>query len=252
MPIPPTAPTRRSGPRGAASPSLLNDDPLWYKDAIIYQVHVKSFFDANNDGVGDSRASSRSSTTIAELGVDVIWLPAVLYPSPRRRRRLRHCRLSRRPSGLRHAVRRPAVHPGRSPRRAASRVIYRAGDQPHVGPASVVPARTPTRSRGRSIATTTCGPTPIRSTRNTRHHLHRHRSLQLDSRPGRGRVLLASFYSHQPDLNFDNPAVLREVLQVMRFWLDMGIDGLRLDAVPYLVEREGDEQREPAGKRTRS
>jgi Glycosidases len=47
------------------------------------------------------------------------------------------------------------------------------------------------------------------------------------------------FYSHQPDLNFDNPAVLKEVLQVMRFWLDMGIDGLRLDAVPYLVEREG-------------
>ena len=47
------------------------------------------------------------------------------------------------------------------------------------------------------------------------------------------------FYSHQPDLNFDNPAVMEEVLSVMRFWLDMGVDGLRLDAVPYLVEREG-------------
>ena len=71
------------------------------------------------------------------------------------------------------------------------------------------------------------------------HHLPRHRAVQLDLGSGRRRYYWHRFYSHQPDLNFDNPRVLKAMLGVMRYWLDLGVDGLRLDAVPYLVEREG-------------
>ncbi len=77
-----SAPRKRSR-HGAASLSTLSDDPLWYKDAIIYQVHIKSFFDANNDGVGDFPGLIAKLDYIAELGVNAIWL-LPFYPSPRR------------------------------------------------------------------------------------------------------------------------------------------------------------------------
>ena len=70
-------------------------------------------------------------------------------------------------------------------------------------------------------------------------HLPRHRGVELDLGPGRQAYFWHRFYSHQPDLNFDNPAVLEAVIEVMRYWLDMGVDGLRLDAIPYLIERDG-------------
>ena len=72
-----------------------------------------------------------------------------------------------------------------------------------------------------------------------RDHLRRHRDLELDLRPGPPAVLLAPVLRHQPDLNFENPAVHEAMFDIVRFWLDMGVDGFRLDAVPYLFEEEG-------------
>ena len=71
------------------------------------------------------------------------------------------------------------------------------------------------------------------------HHLRRHRAVELDLRPQRGQYYWHRFFHHQPDLNYDNPEVGKAMLDVVRFWLDLGLDGFRLDAVPYLFERDG-------------
>ena len=215
---------------------MLSGDQLWYKDAIIYQLHVKSFFDANNDGIGDFPGLISKLDYIADLGVNALWL-LPFYPSPRRDDgydiadyRDVHPEYGKMADVKQLHRRRPqARHPGH----------HRAGDQPHLRPASVVPARPAAPSPARPRATSTSGPTPTRSIRKPAS------SSSIPSGPtGPGTRWPSAyywhrFYSHQPDLNFDNPRVLEAVLSVMRFWLDLGVDGLRLDAVPYLVEREG-------------
>ena len=145
----------------AASCAATADDPLWYKDAIIYQLHVKSFFDANNDGIGDFPGLIAKLDYIAELGVNTIWL-LPFYPSPRR------------DDGYDIADYRD-VHPDYGTladfkrfvaRRACARHPrhHRAGDQPHLRPASLVPARAPRQARLGARATSTSGPTPTRNT----------------------------------------------------------------------------------------
>ena len=212
-------------------------DPLWYKDAIIYQLHVKSFFDSNNDGIGDFPGLISKLDYIADLGVNTIWL-LPFYPSPRLRRRLRHRRLHA--TSIPTTARWPtsssfiaAAH-ARGIRVITELVINHTSDQ-HPW---FQRARTRQARLGRR-ATSTSGPTPTRNTP------ARASSSSIPSaRTGPGirspsAYYWHRFYSHQPDLNFDNPQVLEAVLGVMRFWLDLGVDGLRLDAVPYLVEREG-------------
>jgi maltose alpha-D-glucosyltransferase/alpha-amylase len=223
----------KPGRRGKVS--TLSDDPLWYKDAIIYQVHIKSFFDANNDGVGDFPGLIAKLDYIAELGVNAIWL-LPFYPSPRRDDgydiadyRNVHPDYGQL-SDVRHFIQ--EAH-ARGIRVITELVINHTSDQ-H-----------PWFQRARLAK-------PGSNHRNfyvwseTDEKYTGTRIIFIDSEPSNwthdpvaGAYYWHRFYSHQPDLNFDNPAVLKEVLQVMRFWLDMGIDGLRLDAVPYLVEREG-------------
>ncbi|MGN6317740.1 maltose alpha-D-glucosyltransferase [Trinickia sp.] len=226
---------KRSRASRRAARATLSDDPLWYKDAIIYQVHVKSFFDANNDGVGDFAGLIAKLDYIAELGVNTIWL-LPFYPSPRR------------DDGYDIADYRN-VHPDYGTLADARRFIQGA------------------HARGMRVITELVinhtsdqHPWFQRARRAKPGSNHRNyyvwsdsdkkyegtRIIFIDTEPSNwthdpvaGAYYWHRFYSHQPDLNFDNPAVMREVLQVMRFWLDMGIDGLRLDAVPYLVEREG-------------
>jgi maltose alpha-D-glucosyltransferase/alpha-amylase len=216
-------------------PSLLGDDPLWYKDAVIYQVHVKSFFDSNNDGVGDFPGLLAKLDYIAGLGVTAIWL-LPFYPSPRR------------DDGYDIADYRN-VHPDYGQLADVRRFIQEAHARGIRVITELVINHTsdqhPWFQRARRAK-------PGSNHRNyyvwsdTDQKYQGTRIIFIDTEPSNwthdpvaGAYYWHRFYSHQPDLNFDNPAVLREVLQVMRFWLDMGIDGLRLDAVPYLVEREG-------------
>nr|WP_244923085.1 maltose alpha-D-glucosyltransferase [Paraburkholderia silvatlantica] len=214
---------------------MLSDDPLWYKDAIIYQVHVKSFFDSNNDGVGDFPGLLAKLDYIASLGVTAIWL-LPFYPSPRR------------DDGYDIADYRN-VHPDYGQLADVRRFIQEAHARGMRVITELVINHTsdqhPWFQRARRAK-------PGSNHRNyyvwseTDQKYQGTRIIFIDTEPSNwthdpvaGAYYWHRFYSHQPDLNFDNPAVLREVLQVMRFWLDMGIDGLRLDAVPYLVEREG-------------
>ncbi len=227
------AAARHASRRG--KPSQLTDDPLWYKDAVIYQVHVKSFFDSNNDGVGDFPGLLAKLDYIEALGVTAIWL-LPFYPSPRR------------DDGYDIADYR-SVHPdygqiadvrrfiqeshARGIRVITELVINHTSDQ---HPWFQRARRAKPGSNHRNYYVWSDSDQKYSGTR----------IIFIDTEPSNwthdpvaGAYYWHRFYSHQPDLNFDNPAVMREVLQIMRFWLDMGIDGLRLDAVPYLVEREG-------------
>jgi maltose alpha-D-glucosyltransferase/alpha-amylase len=210
-------------------------EQLWYKDAIIYQLHVKSFFDSNNDGIGDFRGLISKLDYIADLGVNAIWvLP--FYPSPllddgydisgyrdvhpeygalddfRQFVRAAHARdirvitdLEINHSSDQHPwfQRARRAKPGSSWRNF---YVWSDNDQKYAGTRIIfVDAE-----RSNWTWDTVAGA----------YYWHR-------------------FFSHQPDLNFDNPQVLKAVLGVIRFWLRLGVDGLRLASVPYLIEREG-------------
>ncbi len=211
------------------------EDPLWYKDAIIYQLHLKSFFDADNDGIGDFKGLIDKLDYISELGVTAIWM-LPFYPSPRRDDGydIADYRGVHPDYGTLADVRRfiEAAHE-RDIRVITELVINHTSDQhPWFQRARAAPPGSPERDFY------------VWSDDDDRYAGTR--VIFLDTEKSNWTwddeakaYFWHRFYSHQPDLNFDNPAVLDEVLSVMRFWLDMGIDGLRLDAVPYLVEREG-------------
>ena len=211
------------------------NDALWYKDAVIYQVNVKSFFDSNADGIGDFKGLTSKLEYIRDLGVNTIWLMP-FYPSPLK------------DDGYDIADYQN-VHPQfgtlddfRNMLKEAHRldlkvitelIINHTSDQhPWFQAARHAPAGSAQRDfyvwsdtdqkylGTRIIFTDTEASNWTWDPQAKAYYWHR-------------------FFSHQPDLNFDNPRVLEEVLNVMRFWLDMGVDGFRLDAIPYLVEREG-------------
>ena len=210
-------------------------EPLWYKDAVVYETHVKAFFDANGDGIGDFAGLLQKLDHLEDLGVNCLWL-LPFFPSPLR------------DDGYDIADY-LGVHPEygtlddfrRLVQEAHRRgiavlvelVLNHTSDQhPWFQRARQAPAGSPERhfyvwsdsDRGYPDA----------------------RIIFLDAErsnwawdPVARAYYWHRFYGHQPDLNFDNPAVLEEMLRVMAFWLDLGVDGFRLDAIPYLVEREG-------------
>ena len=210
-------------------------DPLWYKDAVIYQLHVKSFFDSNNDGVGDFPGLLQKLDYIKSLGVNAIWL-LPFYPSPRR------------DDGYDIADYR-GVHPDYGTLADFKRVVAGAHERDIRIITELVINHTSDQhswfKRARAAK-------PGSAARNY-YVWSDHDDAYADTRvifvdteksnwtwdDSAGAYYWHRFYAHQPDLNFDNPRVLQEVLSIMRFWLDLGVDGLRLDAVPYLVEREG-------------
>src|SRR3984885_10065081 len=213
----------------------LQDDPLWYKDAIIYQLHVKAFSDSNGDGVGDFRGLVEKLDYLQELGVTAIWL-LPFYPSPQK------------DDGYDIADY-FSVHPSygtledfqeflneahrRGLRVITELVINHTSDQ---NPWFQRARRAPIGSPLRDFYVWSDSPTLYADARIIFKDFE-HSNWTYD--PVAKQYFWHRFYSHQPDLNFDNPAVHAAVLDVLDFWLDMGVDGLRLDAVPYLYEREG-------------
>ncbi|MBW8271145.1 maltose alpha-D-glucosyltransferase [Caldovatus aquaticus] len=224
-------PGREAGP---ADPVPAREEH-WWRDAVIYQLHVKSFFDSNDDGVGDFPGLIQKLDYIAGLGVDTVWL-LPFYPSPRR------------DDGYDVADYR-GVHPeygtladarrfvreahARGLKVLADLVINHTSDQ-HPWFQRARRARPGSVWRNYYVWSDT-----DRRYAGTRIIFSDVETSNWTWDPVAKAYYWHRFYSHQPDLNFDNPRVLREIIGAMRFWLDIGVDGFRLDAVTYLVEREG-------------
>jgi maltose alpha-D-glucosyltransferase / alpha-amylase len=221
-----------------ADPALedaVKDDPLWYKDAVIYQTHVRAFFDSNNDGVGDFQGLTEKLDYLQGLGITCIWL-LPFFPSPLR------------DDGYDIADYR-SVHPtygtlddfkafvraahARQIKVLIELVINHTSDQhPWFQRARHAPAGSPEREF--YVWSDTDKKFP-----QTRIIFSDTEKSNWTFDPVAGQYFWHRFFSHQPDLNLNNPAVVDAVIDVMKFWLDFGVDALRLDAVPYLCVREG-------------
>jgi maltose alpha-D-glucosyltransferase/alpha-amylase len=210
-------------------------DPQWYKDAIIYQVHVKSYRDSNADGFGDFRGLMEKLDYIQQLGATCIWL-LPFYPSPLRDDGYdigeyesinpTYGRIEDFKEFL------DAAHE-RGLKVITELVINHTSDQ---HPWFQRARRAAKGSPERDWYVWSDDPTKYSGTR----------IIFTDTEPSNwtwdpvaSQFFWHRFFSHQPDLNFDNPEVLQAVINVMRFWLRLGVDGLRLDAIPYLIERDG-------------
>lgn len=213
----------------------MSNDPLWYKDAIIYQIHVKSYCDSNRDGFGDFPGLIQKLDYIQSLGVTALWL-LPFYPSP-----------------LRDDGYDIADYKAINPQYGTLEDFVRFMEEAHRRQLKVITElvinhtsdQHPWFQRARSA--------PIGAPErdwyvwsDTAERYKDARIIFTDTEksnwtwdPVAGQFFWHRFFSHQPELNFDNPEVVEAVLDVMRFWLAMGVDGLRLDAVPYLIEREG-------------
>ncbi|MPZ77220.1 MAG: maltose alpha-D-glucosyltransferase [Deltaproteobacteria bacterium] len=222
--------------RTAKSASLhLEVNPLWYKDAVIYELHVRAFHDGNGDGIGDFQGLTEKLDYLQDLGVTALWL-LPFYASPLKDDGYDIADYSQ-------------IHPDYGTLQDF-RVFLRAA---HVRGIRVITElvinhtsdQHPWFQRAREAK-------PGSSARDfyvwsdTQERYPDARVIFKDFEPSNwawDHVAKAyywhRFYSHQPDLNFDHPEVHKAIRDVLDFWLDMGVDGLRLDAVPYLYEREG-------------
>ena len=212
----------------------LNPDVLWYKDAIIYQVHVRTFHDSNGDGIGDFQGLETKLDYLQELGINTIWLMP-FFPSPLR------------DDGYDIADYQ-SVHPSYGTLEDFRKFLESAHDRGIRIIIELVANHTsdqhPWFQESRSSQDNPRRDWYVWSDTDTRYKDTRIIFLDTEKSNWAWDPISKSFYwhrffSHQPDLNYDNPAVREQMWQVMKFWLDMGVDGFRLDAVPYLVEREG-------------
>jgi maltose alpha-D-glucosyltransferase / alpha-amylase len=209
--------------------------PDWYKDAVIYQLHVKAFSDSNGDGVGDFAGLVQRLDYVQELGVNTLWL-LPFYPSPLRDDGYDIADyLSVHPSygDLEQLKTFVAEAHRRGIRVITELVINHTSDQ---HPWFQAARRAPPSSPERNFYVWSDTDTKYDGTRII--FIDTEKSNWTWDETAKA-YFWHRFYSHQPDLNFDNPEVFAEVIRAMRHWLDIGVDGLRLDAVPYLCEREG-------------
>jgi maltose alpha-D-glucosyltransferase/alpha-amylase len=210
-------------------------EPLWFKRAIFYEVHVRSFFDANGDGIGDFRGLTEKLDYLQWLGIDCIWL-LPFYRSPLR-------------DGGYDIADFTNIHPdygtvddvqelinaahARRIRVIADLVMnHTSNEHPWFQRARHAPRESPERNWY------------VWADTDDRYSDARIIFVDTESSnwtwdPVAGQYYWHRFFSHQPDLNYANPDVREAMLEVLRFWLDLGLDGFRLDAVPYLFEREG-------------
>ncbi|MCW5661384.1 MAG: maltose alpha-D-glucosyltransferase [Burkholderiaceae bacterium] len=211
------------------------DDPLWFKDAVIYELHIKAYADANGDGIGDFRGLTEHLDHVQQLGVNTIWL-LPFYPSPLR------------DDGY-DVADYENVHPSygtledfkgfvaeahrRGLRVITELVVNHTSDQ---HPWFQAARKAPKGSAARNFYVWSDDPKLYSGTR----------IIFTDTEKSNWtfdevaqQYFWHRFFSHQPDLNFDNPAVREAVFKTMEFWLAAGVDGFRLDAIPYLIERDG-------------
>jgi maltose alpha-D-glucosyltransferase / alpha-amylase len=210
-------------------------DPHWYKDAIIYEAHVRSFFDSNNDGIGDFPGLTSKLPYLHDLGINCLWvLP--FYPSPLRDDGydIADYRSVNPMYGTIDDFRRFVDEAHRLSIRVITELVVNHTSDQH--PWFQRARHAPKGSPEREFYVWSDADTKYADTR----------IIFIDTEksnwtydPVAGQYYWHRFFSHQPDLNWDNLDVFREVVDVMRYWLDMGVDGLRLDAIPYLIEREG-------------
>jgi maltose alpha-D-glucosyltransferase/alpha-amylase len=216
-------------------PHSLGDDPLWFKDAIIYELHVRAFFDSNSDGIGDFRGLSEKLDYLQDLGITTLWL-LPFCPSPLRDDgydiadytgihpdygTLRDFKTFLREAhkrGLRVITELVLNHTSDQHRWFQRARRARAGSQwrDFYVWSDTADRYNETRIIFKDFETSNWAWDPVAKA----YYWHR-------------------FYSHQPDLNFDNPHVHKAMFRAIDFWFGIGVDGLRLDAVPYLYEREG-------------
>ncbi|MFZ2156204.1 MAG: maltose alpha-D-glucosyltransferase [Bradyrhizobium sp.] len=213
----------------------LDGDELWYKDAIVYQLHVKAFADSNNDGIGDFAGLTEKLGYLQDLGVTALWL-LPFYPSPGR------------DDGYDIADY-GAINPDFGTMKDFRRFIVEAKRRGLRVVTELVVNHTSDQHQWFKRARRS---DPKSSARNwyvwsdTDQKYLGTRIIFTDTEksnwtwdPEAGQFYWHRFFSHQPDLNFDNPRVVRAIVQVMKRWLDAGVDGFRLDAIPYLCERDG-------------
>jgi maltose alpha-D-glucosyltransferase/alpha-amylase len=214
---------------------VAENDPLWYKDAIIYQAHVKSFYDSNNDGVGDFAGLTEKLDYLQNVGITCIWL-LPFFPSPLKDDGYDIADYTNvHPSyGTISDFKRfvDAAH-GRDIRILIELVVNHTSDQhPWFQRARQAPPGSPERQFYVWSDTDTKFP-------ETRIIFTDTEKSNWAYDPVAKQYYWHRFFSHQPDLNHNNPAVVDAVIQLMKFWFDLGVDALRLDAVPYLCVREG-------------
>jgi maltose alpha-D-glucosyltransferase / alpha-amylase len=213
---------------------MLSHDELWFRDAVIYEAPVKSFMDANGDGIGDFTGMIERLDYIKDLGVDCIWL-LPMYPSPLQDDGYDIAEFNDVHSdyGTLDDFKRflDAAH-NKGLRVVADLVMNHTSDQHHW----FKEARSSPDSPKRDYYVWTDDPLKYSEARIifTDTELS---NWTFD--PVAGQYFWHRFFSHQPDLNYDNEAVWLEMFEVVRFWLNLGLDGFRCDAVPYLYEREG-------------
>ncbi|MEX0759176.1 MAG: maltose alpha-D-glucosyltransferase [Tistlia sp.] len=207
----------------------------WYKDAIVYQLHVKAFQDSNGDGLGDFAGLMQRLDYVQELGVTAIWL-LPFYPSPLRDDGydIADYRSINPSYGTMRDFKIFVAEAHRRGLRVITELVINHTSDQHPWFQKARTAKPGSAARNFYVWS------------DTDDRYDGTRIIFLDTEksnwtwdPVAEAFFWHRFYSHQPDLNFDNPRVLKEVLKVMHMWLDMGVDGLRLDAIPYLVEREG-------------
>jgi maltose alpha-D-glucosyltransferase/alpha-amylase len=213
----------------------LRSDPLWYRNAVIYQLHVRSFNDSNGDGIGDFQGLISRLDYLQELGVTAVWL-LPFYPSPLKDDGYDIADYtSVNPSyGNIDDVRQFIQEAHRRRIRVITELVINHTSDQH--PWFQRARRAPKGSPERDFYVWSDDPEKYQGVRIIFKDFERS-NWSWD--PVANQYYWHRFFHHQPDLNFDNPAVHQAVFEAMEFWLEMGVDGLRLDAVPYLYEREG-------------
>jgi maltose alpha-D-glucosyltransferase/alpha-amylase len=212
-----------------------DDDPLWYKDAVIYEIHVRAFRDSDGDGIGDFPGLTEKLDYLQDLGVTAIWL-LPFYPSPFK------------DDGY-DVSDYTSVHPTYGTIRDFRNLLREANYRGLRVITELILNHTSDQhlwfQRARRAAPGSQG-RDFYVWSNTWDKYKEARIIFKDFEPSNwawdpiaGAYYWHRFYSHQPDLNFDSPLVQRAILRVIDFWLRMGVSGLRLDAVPYLYERDG-------------
>ena len=214
--------------------SQLDDHIHWYKDAIIYELHIKAFFDSNSDGIGDFKGLLKKLDYLEDLGVTAIWL-LPFYPSPLRDDgydiadyytiNKTYGKISQFKKFIKEAH-------NRDLKVITELVINHTSDQ---HPWFQRARKAPAGSSERNFYVWTDDPNQFKDARIIFQDFE---TSNWTWDPVAKQYYWHRFFHHQPDLNYDNPDVQKEVFNIIDYWADMGVDGFRLDAVPYIFERE--------------